>query len=99
MSAPTNLLSVESPEHFTTVMSQDLNRISLLNFWAPWADPCEQMNQVVKELAGKYPKMLCLNVSSRAINYACWSQLADSSSRSTRRSKPNRNQTFLNPLT
>jgi thiol-disulfide isomerase/thioredoxin len=66
MSATTNLVTIESPEQFTSVMSADLNRVSLLNFWAPWAEPCEQMNGVVKELAAKYPKILCLNVSSRA---------------------------------
>lgn len=58
-----NLVSIDSPEHFTSTMSGDLNRISLLNFWAPWAEPCTQMNQVVKELAVKYPKVLFLNVS------------------------------------
>lgn len=60
-----NLVSIDSPEHFTSTMSADLNRISLLNFWAPWAEPCTQMNQVVKELAVKYPKVLFLNVSAQ----------------------------------
>lgn len=63
MTAPTNLVTVDSPEHFTSLMSADLNRVSLLNFWAPWAEPCEQMNTVVKELAQKYPQVLCLMVS------------------------------------
>lgn len=63
MSAPTNLITIDSPEHFTTVMSSDLNRVTLLNFWAPWAEPCQQMNEVVKELAGKYPSISFLNVS------------------------------------
>lgn len=63
MAAATNLVSIDSPEHFTSVMSADLERITLLNFWAPWAEPCQQMNEVVKELAGKYPKVMFLNVS------------------------------------
>lgn len=60
---PSNLVEVTSPEHFTEVMQQDLNRISLLNFYAPWAEPCKQMNEVVKEIAVKYPQVLCLVVS------------------------------------
>lgn len=67
MTAPTNLVTVDSPEHFTSLMSADLNRVSLLNFWAPWAEPCEQMNAVVKELAQKYPQVLCLMVSTCAL--------------------------------
>jgi len=58
-----NLIQISSPEHFTQVMSEDLNRISLLNFWAPWAEPCKGMNQQVGQLAIKYPHILCLQVS------------------------------------
>lgn len=61
---PSNLVTVTSPDHFTTLMSSDLNRVSLLNFWASWAEPCEQMNGVVRELAEKYPHVLCLMVRS-----------------------------------
>ena len=60
---PSNLVEVTSPEHFTDLMQQDLERVSLLNFWAPWAEPCKQMNEVVEELAAKYPNVLCLVVS------------------------------------
>lgn len=59
---PSNLVTVTSSEHFTSLMSADLNRVSLLNFWASWAEPCEQMNAVVQELAQKFPQVLCLNV-------------------------------------
>lgn len=58
-----NLVHVTSAEHFTTLMSEDLTRVSLLNFWASWAEPCEQMNAVVKEIAEKYRHILCLMVS------------------------------------
>lgn len=60
-----NLVHVTSPEHFTEQMSADLARVSLLNFWAPWAEPCGQMNAVVEELAAKYPQLLVLMVSVR----------------------------------
>ncbi|KAH8118176.1 glutaredoxin [Phellopilus nigrolimitatus] len=61
---PENLQAVTSPTHFQTLLSADLARVSLLNFWAPWAEPCAQMNAVVAELARKYPAVLVLNVEA-----------------------------------
>lgn len=58
----TNLFDVESPEHFQQLLSKDLSRVSLLNFWAPWAAPCEQMNEVVHALAQRHPNVLVLQV-------------------------------------
>ena len=60
--APTNFHQVQSPEHFQSLLSEDLARVSLINFWAPWAAPCAQMNEVVLELAKKYPQVLVLQV-------------------------------------
>jgi len=62
--APTNLNEVSSAEHFQALLSEDLSRVSLINFWAPWAEPCKQMNQVVLELARKYPQVLALQVEA-----------------------------------
>ncbi|KAH9902394.1 glutaredoxin [Cubamyces lactineus] len=61
---PTNFHEVQSPEHFQSLLSEDLNRVSLINFWAPWAEPCKQMNEVVVELAKKYPQVLVLQVEA-----------------------------------
>lgn len=61
---PANFHEVQSPEHFQSLLSEDLNRVSLINFWAPWAEPCKQMNEVVVELAKKYPQVLVLQVRS-----------------------------------
>ena len=66
MSNPPNAVAVTSPEHFQSLLSQDLQRVSLINFWAPWAEPCKQMNEVVVELAKKYPQVLVLQVSGFA---------------------------------
>ena len=66
MAAPANFHEVTSPEHFQNLLSEDLSRISLINFWAPWAEPCKQMNEVVVELAKKYPQVLVLQVSGPA---------------------------------
>lgn len=60
--APANLVEVTSPEHFQSLLAVDLQRISLINFWAPWAEPCKQMNEVVLELSKKYPQLLVLQV-------------------------------------
>jgi thiol-disulfide isomerase/thioredoxin len=57
-----NFHVVESPEQFQQLLSADLERISLLNFWASWAEPCAQMNEVVAELAKTNPKLLTLQV-------------------------------------
>jgi len=66
MSAPSppNFHQVTSVEHFQTLLSQDLQRVSLINFWAPWAEPCKKMNDVVLELAKKYPNVLVLQVEA-----------------------------------
>ncbi|KAG2017393.1 monothiol glutaredoxin-5 [Coprinopsis cinerea AmutBmut pab1-1] len=62
--ATQNLYDVQSPEHFQQLLSADLNRVSVLNFWAPFADPCKQMNEIFKELAGKYPAALFLQIQA-----------------------------------
>lgn len=66
LSPPTmssNLVEITSPEHFKQVLSEDLNRVSVLDFWASWAKPCEKMNEAVKEMSGKYKEVLFLMVS------------------------------------
>lgn len=57
-----NLFEVTSPTQFQELLSADLTRVSLINFWAPWAAPCTKMNEVVRELANKYPTALVLQV-------------------------------------
>lgn len=58
-----NLVDVKSPEHFKELLSADLNRVALLNFWAPWAEPCAEFNKAVEGEAAKFPSVLFLNVS------------------------------------
>ena len=57
-----NFFEVKSPEQFKELLSADLKRISIINFWASWAEPCRQMNELVKELAKKYHAALFLQV-------------------------------------
>jgi len=63
MSNP-NFFIVRSPEHLKELLSADLKRISIINFWAPWAEPCLKMNEVVQELAKGYPAALFLQVEA-----------------------------------
>jgi thiol-disulfide isomerase/thioredoxin len=58
-----NLVEVTSPEHFKAELSKDLNRVSVLNFWAPWAEPCKEFNEAVAAEAQRFPAVLFLNVS------------------------------------
>jgi len=59
-----NIHNVNSPEHFRELLSADLQRVSLINFWASWVNPCIQMNKVVAELAEKHPELLVLQVEA-----------------------------------
>ncbi|KIJ62976.1 hypothetical protein HYDPIDRAFT_93734 [Hydnomerulius pinastri MD-312] len=63
MSVP-NFVQVTSSTHFQELLSADLNRVSLINFFAEWAEPCKQMNAVALELAKKHPGLLVLQVEA-----------------------------------
>ncbi|EJU04720.1 glutaredoxin [Dacryopinax primogenitus] len=64
MATPSNYHPVDSPAHFQALLSEDLTRVSLLYFWAPWAAPCKQMNEVVLETAKRYPSLLVLMIEA-----------------------------------
>ncbi|KIL58913.1 hypothetical protein M378DRAFT_132009 [Amanita muscaria Koide BX008] len=63
-----NLVQVESAEHFKNLLSKDLDRVALLNFWTPWAEPCKTMNHVVAELAKRYPAALVLQIEAESLS-------------------------------
>jgi thiol-disulfide isomerase/thioredoxin len=61
--AASNFVNVTSPQHFKDLLSADLNRVSCLNFWAPWAEPCAAFTKAVEGEATKFPGVLFLSVS------------------------------------
>lgn len=64
MVTDSNFYEVQSSDQFKELLSKDLQRVSLLYFWAPWAEPCKQMTEVVTELSKKYPKLLSLRIEA-----------------------------------
>jgi thiol-disulfide isomerase/thioredoxin len=58
MTASSAVQEVETIEQFQQVLkSAGPTQVVALNFWAPWAAPCTQMNQVFAELSLKYPSV------------------------------------------
>jgi len=62
-----NLYQVESPEQFQELLSQDLDRVSVLYFYADWAEPCASMTQVVSALSEQNKSVLFLNIEAEVL--------------------------------
>ncbi|CAO0796750.1 unnamed protein product [Mucor circinelloides] len=58
-----NLLEISSDEQFGDLLSKK-DTVYVLNFWASWAEPCQQMNEVFAELAGKFPALQFLKIEA-----------------------------------
>jgi len=58
---------VASVAEFKTLMEADLQQVSLLSFWATWAAPCKEMNEVVKGLAQKYNTVQVLSIEAEQL--------------------------------
>ena len=62
-----SLQAVSSPEQFQELLSADLERISVLYFYADWAEPCAAMTQAVAALAEAKPEVLFLSIEAEAL--------------------------------
>ncbi|GAA6010043.1 hypothetical protein JCM10207_007532 [Rhodosporidiobolus poonsookiae] len=67
MASPANFHRVESPTHLQQLLSQDLNRCSVLYFRADWAEPCRTMDGVTTELAKRWESVLFLSIEAEAL--------------------------------
>ncbi|WVW80345.1 Grx4 family monothiol glutaredoxin [Kwoniella bestiolae CBS 10118] len=63
-----NLVNVTSPDHFKSLLSADLNRVSCLNFWASWAEPCQAFNKSIEDEAKDFPQVLFLNIEAEELS-------------------------------
>ncbi|GAA5816362.1 hypothetical protein MFLAVUS_009890 [Mucor flavus] len=59
----TNLTEITSDSQFNDLVSKK-DVVHVLNFWASWAEPCQQMNEVFTELAGKFPALQFLKIEA-----------------------------------
>jgi len=57
---------ITSVDQFKSLMEADLDKVSVLSFWANWAEPCKDMNKVVEELAKKFNKLQVLSIEADA---------------------------------
>lgn len=57
-----NLVDITSDTQFSSLVSKK-DAVIVLDFWAPWAEPCKQMNDVIAELAGKFSSLQFLKVT------------------------------------
>ncbi|PHZ17436.1 glutaredoxin 3-like protein [Rhizopus microsporus ATCC 52813] len=58
-----NLIEIRSEAQFQELV-QKKDLVFILNFWAPWAEPCQQMNDVFAELSGKFPALQFLKIEA-----------------------------------
>jgi len=62
MAALANYTVIASDDDFAAVFQPTSSAVYALNFWAAWAPPCAQMNDVFEELASKNPNIKFIKV-------------------------------------
>ncbi|CAG8661887.1 9956_t:CDS:2 [Funneliformis caledonium] len=66
-----NLLELTSEDELKKLINQSEGSVIILDFWATWAQPCSQMNEVFTELASK-------NASLKFVDAEKFSELSES---------------------
>jgi thiol-disulfide isomerase/thioredoxin len=64
-----NLLELTSEEDLKNLIEKNKGTIIFLDFWATWAQPCSQMNEVFDELARKHSSIKFVKVNIYAYIY------------------------------
>ncbi|EEB05795.1 glutaredoxin Grx4 [Schizosaccharomyces japonicus yFS275] len=60
-------ISVDSVEQFQEIVQSNKEKTIILNFYAPWAAPCQQMNQVFDQLATEAPNAVFLKLEAEKL--------------------------------
>ncbi|KAK9766597.1 glutaredoxin [Basidiobolus ranarum] len=63
-----NHIELQSDEQYQQIYTENRDKTIVLNFWASWAAPCSQMNEVFAELASKYSSFLFIKVEAEAFS-------------------------------
>ncbi|KAG1056039.1 hypothetical protein G6F43_002039 [Rhizopus delemar] len=58
-----NLIEIRSDAQFNELVGKK-DLVFILNFWASWAEPCQQMNEVFAELSTKFPALQFLKIEA-----------------------------------
>ncbi|KAI8051388.1 thioredoxin-like protein [Gilbertella persicaria] len=58
-----NLIDLNSEAQFGELLTKK-KTIRVLNFWASWAEPCQQMNEVFVELSRRYPAVQFIKIEA-----------------------------------
>ena len=59
-----NIIDITSDAQFSDLITKK-DAVLVLDFWASWAEPCKQMNDVITELAGKFSSLQFVKVTYR----------------------------------
>lgn len=76
MAAISNYTIIGTDDDFTAVYKPTTSTVYALNFWAAWAPPCEQMNDVFEELASKNS-----NIKFIKVPFSSWTTIREEGAR------------------
>ncbi|XP_043912267.1 glutaredoxin-3 isoform X2 [Protopterus annectens] len=62
-----SLVEVSSAAHFGELLQKSGKSLAVVHFWAPWAPQCNQMNEVMAELAKEYSQVTFLKLEAEAV--------------------------------
>ncbi|KAF1806946.1 thioredoxin-like protein [Mucor lusitanicus] len=57
------IYNITTERQFKRLVSKT-DAINVLNFWAAWAEPCKQMNEVFTELADRFPSLTYIQIEA-----------------------------------
>lgn len=70
MAAISNYTVIGTDDDFSAVYQPTTSTVYALNFWAAWAPPCVQMNDVFEELASKNSNIKFIKVNPFSYSFA-----------------------------